>query len=203
MAADDLSAPLGQETKRHHGFSAAIMASMPQAIAIALATFLGIFVLWAVIADNPFGGQPMAVVQISPPGPTAPRVIGGPAAHEAPAILAPNAPGVAESGPGATTARPKVPFRCRRGLPRRRQRAWLKVPPTRQIPEPSPSSTARPAPARKLSSRARRRRRARRPALPPRTLNRTTRNWSKRPRKGPFRKSRPTACVRRRLMRSR
>jgi uncharacterized protein len=110
MAADDLSAPLGQETKRHHGFSAAIMASMPQAIAIALATFLGIFVLWAVIADNPFGGQPMAVVQISPPGPTAPRVIGGPAAHEAPAILAPNAPGVAESGPGRYDGPPEGPI---------------------------------------------------------------------------------------------
>jgi uncharacterized protein len=110
MAADDLSAPLGQETKRYRGFSAAIMASMPQAIAIALATFLGIFVLWAVIADNPFGGEPMAVVQISPPGPTAPRVIGGPAAHEAPAILAPNASGAAESGPGRYDGPPEGPM---------------------------------------------------------------------------------------------
>ena len=82
MAADELSAPLGQETKRGRGFSTAIMASLPQAIAIALATFLGAFVLWAVIADNPFGGEPMAVVQISPPGSMAPRVIGGPAARE-------------------------------------------------------------------------------------------------------------------------
>jgi hypothetical protein len=31
-----------------------------------VATFLGAFVLWAIIADNPFGGEPMAVVQISP-----------------------------------------------------------------------------------------------------------------------------------------
>lgn len=49
MAADDLSAPLGQETKRGRGLSTAIKASLPQAIAIALAAFLGAFVLWAVI----------------------------------------------------------------------------------------------------------------------------------------------------------
>jgi hypothetical protein len=76
MAADDLSAPLGQETKRARVFTASMHA-------IALATFLAAFVLWAVIADNPFGGEPMAVVQISSPGPMAPRVIGGPAARDA------------------------------------------------------------------------------------------------------------------------
>ena len=150
MAADDLSAPLGQETKRGRGLSTAIKASLPQAIAIALATFLGAFVLWAVIADNPFGGEPMAVVQIAPPGPTAPRVIGGPAAHGAPAIVAPNA-----SGPNrdraAMTARRKVrsPFRCRPGFLRHPRRAWPIVPPMREIAGPSPSSTARPVRARR------------------------------------------------------
>jgi hypothetical protein len=109
MAADDLSAPLGQETKRGRGLSTAIKASLPQAIAIALATFLGAFVLWAVMADNPFGGEPMAVVQIAPPGPTAPRVIGGPAAHGAPAMVAPNASGPAESGPGRHDGPPEGP----------------------------------------------------------------------------------------------
>jgi hypothetical protein len=99
MAADDLTAPLRQETKRGRSFSAAITASMPQAIAIALATFLGAFVLWAVIAENPFGGEPMAVVQISPPGPMAPRVIGGP-----------NAVGAAESGPGRYDGPPDGPI---------------------------------------------------------------------------------------------
>jgi polysaccharide deacetylase 2 family uncharacterized protein YibQ len=100
MAADDLSAPLGQETKRGRSFSAAITASMPQATAIALGTFLGAFVLWAVIVDNPIGGEPMAVVQIGPAGPIAPRVIGGPAARELPAMPGPNASGAVESGPG-------------------------------------------------------------------------------------------------------
>jgi uncharacterized protein len=89
MAADDLSAPLGQQTKRGRGVSAAtIIASLPQAITIALAAFLGVFVLWALLADNPFGGEPMAVTQISPQ--TAPRVVSGPAARE-----------VAAPGPGA------------------------------------------------------------------------------------------------------
>jgi hypothetical protein len=109
MAADDLSAPLGRETKRGRGFSAAITASMPQAIAIALATFLGAFVLWAVIADNPFGGEPMAVVQISPPGSMAPRVIGGPAARELPAMPEPNASAAAGSGPDRHDGPPDGP----------------------------------------------------------------------------------------------
>ena len=109
MAADDLTAPLGQEAKRGRSFSAAITASMPQAIAIALAAFLGAFVLWAVIADNPFGGEPMAVVQISPAGPMAPRVIGGPAARELPAMPGPNTSGAAESGPGRYDGPPDGP----------------------------------------------------------------------------------------------
>src|SRR3984957_19133271 len=109
MAADDLSAPLVRETKRGRGLSTAIKASLPQAITIALATFLGAFVLWAVIADHPLGGDRMAVVQIAPPGPTAPRVIGGPAAHGAPAIVAPNASGPAESGPGRHDGPPDGP----------------------------------------------------------------------------------------------
>jgi uncharacterized protein len=96
MAADDLSAPLGQETKRGRGLSAAIIASLPQAVAIALAAFLGGFVLWVVIADNPFGGEPMAVVRISPQTP--PRVVGGPAARE-PAAPGPNEAAAAATGP--------------------------------------------------------------------------------------------------------
>jgi hypothetical protein len=149
MAADDLTAPLGQETKRGRSFSAAITASIPQAIAIALAAFLGAFVLWAVIADNPFGGEPMAVVQISPAGPMAPRVIGGPAARELPAMPGPSTSGAAESGPGRYEDGPSA-FRCRLGFPRRLRRVWAKIPSTGQIPEPSPSSTARPARARRL-----------------------------------------------------
>ncbi len=52
--------------------------------------------LWAVVADNPFGGEPIAVVQVSPQ--MAPRVVGGPAAHDA-AAPSPNAAAAAASGP--------------------------------------------------------------------------------------------------------
>ena len=83
MAADELSAPLGQEIKRRRRFSAAIIKSMPQAIAVALGIFLGGFVLWAVVADNPFGGEPMVAVPIDPHVAMAPKIISGPVAREA------------------------------------------------------------------------------------------------------------------------
>ena len=88
------------------------------------------------MADDPFGGEPMAVVQIAPPGPTAPRVIGGPAAHGAPAMVAPNASGPADRDRAAMTARRKVrsPFRCRLGFLRHPRPAWPIVPPMREIP---------------------------------------------------------------------
>jgi polysaccharide deacetylase 2 family uncharacterized protein YibQ len=59
MTADDLSAPLGQQPKKRRR---AIALPIPQIIAGVLALFLGVFVLWAVIGDDPFGGEPMAVV---------------------------------------------------------------------------------------------------------------------------------------------
>ncbi len=61
MTADDLNAPLGQhERKRRRKFPVPI----PQAIAAALALFVGVFVAWAVIGDDPFGGEPMVAVPI-------------------------------------------------------------------------------------------------------------------------------------------
>jgi hypothetical protein len=61
MTADDLSAPLGQEPrKRRRKFPIA----MPHAIAGALALFLGTFVLWAIVGDNPYGGEPMVTAPV-------------------------------------------------------------------------------------------------------------------------------------------
>ncbi len=65
MTADDLSAPLGQgqlkaPPKRRRKFPLAIS----HVIAGALAIFVGIFMLWAIIGDNPFGGEPMVAVPI-------------------------------------------------------------------------------------------------------------------------------------------
>jgi uncharacterized protein len=59
MTVDDLSAPLGREPKKRR---LAIKIPVPQIIAGTLAAFLGLFVLWAVVADDPYGGEPMAVV---------------------------------------------------------------------------------------------------------------------------------------------
>ncbi len=67
MAVDDLSAPLGRKPQRR---GTSIRVPVPQIIAGALGLFLGVFVLWAAVGDDPFGGQPIAVVRI-PPAPTA------------------------------------------------------------------------------------------------------------------------------------
>jgi len=64
MAADDLSAPLGRRPQRRR---TAIRIPVPQIIAGTLVLFLGVFVLWAAVGDNPFGGEPVAVVPIPPP----------------------------------------------------------------------------------------------------------------------------------------
>jgi uncharacterized protein len=61
MTTDDLSAPLGQQpVKRRRRFPI----SVPQVIGGALALFFGVFVLWAVLGDDPFGGEPMIAVPI-------------------------------------------------------------------------------------------------------------------------------------------
>lgn len=59
MTVDDLTAPLRREPNKRRR---AIKIPVPQIIAGALATFLGLFALWAVVTDDPFGGEPMAVV---------------------------------------------------------------------------------------------------------------------------------------------
>jgi uncharacterized protein len=81
-ADDDLNAPLGQNTDRRRGRSTMVVAWLPRAIAAALALFVGVFVLWAIVAENPYGGEPTAVVGVNPNAATAPRVVTGPAARE-------------------------------------------------------------------------------------------------------------------------
>ncbi len=92
MATDDLSAPLGQHRKKRR---ASIRLPVPQIIAGALALFLAIFVLWAVMGDNPFGGEPVAVIPIHSPSGTPIKAAEG--EKNAPVVAAkPGAPG----GPG-------------------------------------------------------------------------------------------------------
>jgi uncharacterized protein len=59
MTADDLSSPLGQQnnTPRRK-----IRIPVLQITAGAMALFLGVFVLWATVVDDPYGGEPMVIV---------------------------------------------------------------------------------------------------------------------------------------------
>jgi polysaccharide deacetylase 2 family uncharacterized protein YibQ len=101
MTADDLSAPLGQQPlKRRRKYPIQI----PLAIAAALAIFLGVFVLWVLVGDDPFGGEPMVTVAINPHAATAakkPEVAAAPETtataqapvrYEVPAVALPSQP---------------------------------------------------------------------------------------------------------------
>jgi polysaccharide deacetylase 2 family uncharacterized protein YibQ len=70
MTTDDLNAPLGQgKIKRRFKFPVA----WPQVAAAALGLFFGAFVLWALINDDPFGGEPMIAVTVDPHAAAAPK----------------------------------------------------------------------------------------------------------------------------------
>jgi polysaccharide deacetylase 2 family uncharacterized protein YibQ len=108
MAVDDLSAPLGQKpSKRRRG----IKIPVPQIIAGALALFLGVFVLWGIVADDPFGGEPMAVTPVNlhlaaKPAevPAAPQAAAAdPNAQQREAIAAPIAPSAKDAPANTTT----------------------------------------------------------------------------------------------------
>jgi polysaccharide deacetylase 2 family uncharacterized protein YibQ len=93
MTADDLSAPLGQDIGRRRKLPRMIVGALPQAIGAALALFLGVFLVWAIVADDPFGGEPMVAVPIDPRAPMAPKK---------PMAEAPDAAVVAPMMPGTT-----------------------------------------------------------------------------------------------------
>lgn len=80
MAADDLSAPLGQNSKPQKRLR--LPTFVPQAIAGALAFFIMVFMAWGLVIDDPLGGEPVAVVSTGAPAksaPAAPAVAAGPA----------------------------------------------------------------------------------------------------------------------------
>jgi polysaccharide deacetylase 2 family uncharacterized protein YibQ len=88
MAADDLNAPLGQRRKSGRG---TIRIPAAGIIAGALALFLGVFVLWSAVSDDPFGGEPVAVVPIHLQPATAAGTSGTALSHEA--AIGPGGPG--------------------------------------------------------------------------------------------------------------
>lgn len=63
MMMNDLTTPLGQDPKRHRR---TIAVPVAQIIAVALGLFFGAFVLWAVVAEDRLGGEPVAVAPADP-----------------------------------------------------------------------------------------------------------------------------------------
>jgi uncharacterized protein len=107
MTIDDLSAPLGQrptQRRREHSVS------VPKVIAAALAMFLGAFAVWAIVSDDPFGGEPRVAVPIEQRGLTAaskPEVAAPATAAQTPANATETAP----------TAQPVEPQQSRPATP--------------------------------------------------------------------------------------
>jgi uncharacterized protein len=103
MTADDLNAPLGQQLRKRR---LSIPITTSQVMAGVLALFLGVFVVWAVVGNNPFGGEPIVVVPISlHPGPPAKTAEGPPkvVAVNPDATVAPQAAPAQTAAPPAAT----------------------------------------------------------------------------------------------------
>jgi uncharacterized protein len=65
MTIDDLSVPLGQRPAKRRR---ELAVSVPKVIAAALALFLGVFIVWAIVSDDPFGGEPRVAMPIDKRG---------------------------------------------------------------------------------------------------------------------------------------
>jgi polysaccharide deacetylase 2 family uncharacterized protein YibQ len=115
VAEDDLSVPLGQNAKtKQRRFKLPI--TLPQVIAAALGLFVSVFAVWALVADDPLGGEPMAAIatglapgKTGPAGPAVPVVtspagmLQGPRSYNGPDIPA-GAPVPAQAPPAAAPA---------------------------------------------------------------------------------------------------
>ena len=97
MSVDDLTAPLGQRPSPRRPV---IRIPLPYLIVGALALFVGAFVLWAAIGDDPLGGEPLAIVAAhlpnggaaKPAGPQAAEGGGVVGRYDGPAQGAPPSP---------------------------------------------------------------------------------------------------------------
>jgi hypothetical protein len=93
MTLNDLTAPLGQDPNRH---GRAVEMPIAKIIAVAFGLFFAAFVLWAIVAEDRSGGEPVAVApaDLQHIAKKAPPVIAVPqaAAPAATATLPPSAP---------------------------------------------------------------------------------------------------------------
>src|SRR5580704_5942622 len=102
MTADDLNAPLGQHLRKRR---LSIPITTSQVMAAVLTLFLGVFVVWAAVGNNPFGGEPIVVVPINlHPDPTAKTADG----QAPPKVVAvnPDAAVASQAAPAQTAAPP-------------------------------------------------------------------------------------------------
>ena len=131
MAADDLSAPLGQDTSKG---GRTLPIAVPQAIAGRAGRCSSlVFAGWAMLVDDPFGGEPMVVVRGRP------RAAARRKAEDA----------------GAPPRCARRPAGRPQPLRRPRRPEQPAAPIAARTPRPSPSSTARAASGRKSCCRAR------------------------------------------------
>jgi polysaccharide deacetylase 2 family uncharacterized protein YibQ len=106
VAADDLSAPLGQDktpTRRR-----TLPLAIPQAIVGVLSLFVVVFAGWAMFADDPFGGEPWAIAATGS-ATTNPGKTSDDASARPPGQAASGRPSRYD-GPGAQTAAPIAPI---------------------------------------------------------------------------------------------
>ena len=105
MAAEDLNVPLGQHlpVKRRRQWQAAIPLAVAGALGLVVATFAG----WALLVDDPLGGEPYVVVATAgAPQATVPKVVAGtasPRSHDGAAPVQDRASPQAASPAGTRT----------------------------------------------------------------------------------------------------
>jgi hypothetical protein len=100
MSADEFSAPLGQGTTKKRQFSIPI--SPAHALAAALALFTVVFVVWALVAKDPLGGEPFAVAPADVKAAAVPPAK-APGAPDKAVAAAPSTPAASSAGPGGTS----------------------------------------------------------------------------------------------------
>jgi uncharacterized protein len=102
VTADDLNAPLGAAKPKRRRFT--IPALVPRVIAGTLAACVLVFALWALLVDDPFGGEPVAVAPVHLRAPAASKAEQAPAGAQAKATPTAQAgSALAAAAPGAKT----------------------------------------------------------------------------------------------------
>ena len=103
MTADDLNTPLGTGKPKRRRFT--IPALVPRVVASALAACVLIFALWALLVDDPFGGEPVAIAPVQSRTPAASKAEQPPAAQAkaTPPAQTAGAPPEKAPPPGAKT----------------------------------------------------------------------------------------------------